>query len=100
MRSRYTAFVVRNAPYLVLTWHPDTLPDDVLAEDDVKWIGLNVLAHEQDSQADNATVEFIARFKVGGRAHRIHEVSQFTRMPDAEGTLRWYYVDGTFPDDA
>lgn len=100
MRSRYSAFVLRNEAYLTLTWHPDTLPEDLISEDDVKWIGLNILNQHHVADEDDATVEFIARFKVGGRAHRIHEISNFVRMPDAEGHKRWYYVDGTFPDDA
>jgi uncharacterized protein YchJ len=32
---------------------------------------------------------FVARYKLGGRAHRLHEVSRFQRR---EG--RWYYLDG------
>ncbi len=99
MRSRYTAFVLRNAHYLKATWHPDTLPEDVISEDDVKWTGLTILNHHHDIQDDIATVEFIARFKVGGRAHRIHEISHFERMFDAAGQHRWYYVDGTFPEE-
>jgi len=41
--------------------------------------------------ADQATVEFVARYKVGGRAHRLHEISRFVR----EGG-KWFYVDGEF----
>ena len=43
------------------------------------------------------TVEFVARFKVGGRAERLHEISNFVREP-AEGGPRWFYVDGSFPE--
>ena len=36
------------------------------------------------------TVEFVARYRLGGgRAQRQHEISRFVR----EGA-RWYYVDG------
>ncbi|MFX8184013.1 YchJ family metal-binding protein [Acinetobacter baumannii] len=46
-------------------------------------------------------MEFVARYKVGGRAHRLHETSRFVRL-DASGAEsaegRWLYVDGTFPD--
>jgi SEC-C motif-containing protein len=42
---------------------------------------------------DHASVEFVARYKVKGRAHRLHEVSRFVR----EGG-RWFYVDGSFPE--
>jgi SEC-C motif-containing protein len=34
-------------------------------------------------------VEFVARSKLGGRAHRLHETSRFVR--DAG---RWFYRDG------
>ena len=36
-----------------------------------------------------AEVEFVARSKTGGRAHRLHECSRFEK----EGG-RWNYVDG------
>jgi SEC-C motif-containing protein len=45
--------------------------------------------------AETAIVEFVARYKIGGRAHRMHEVSRFV-CEDG----RWYYVDGDFPDKA
>jgi SEC-C motif-containing protein len=44
-----------------------------------------------------ATNSTVARFKVGGRAHKLHEISNFARQADAAGTPRWYYVDGAFP---
>ncbi len=31
----------------------------------------------------------MARYKVGGRAHRLHEISRFLREAD-----RWFYLDG------
>ncbi|MBP9654883.1 MAG: hypothetical protein KBE19_10895, partial [Rhodocyclaceae bacterium] len=38
---------------------------------------------------DRATVEFVARYRIAGRGHRLHELSRFVRE---EG--RWFYVDG------
>ena len=38
---------------------------------------------------DSAIVEFLARFRVGGRAQRLHERSRFVRE-----TGHWYYVAG------
>lgn len=104
MRSRYTAYVLRNEAYLRATWWPDTLPEESLTgADDVKWIGLAIAkpakTETHDSQKDETSVEFTARFKVGGRAHKLHEISLFRRQADTAGALRWYYVDGTFPDD-
>ena len=114
MRSRYTAYGLRNAPYLLATWHASTRPTEPLMGDDekVQWLGLEVksalrLRQRKVSAADpvdNApvggpdrdTVEFVARFKVDGRAQRLHEISNFVREP-AEGGPRWFYVDGSFP---
>ncbi len=94
MRSRYSAYVLKLDPYLLATWHPDTRPASLnLADDDAKWLGLEVKNHSLQ-EADHATVEFVARYKVGGRAHRLHEISRFVREDG-----RWYYVDGTFPSE-
>lgn len=93
MRSRYSAYVFKLEAYLLATWHPATRPAALdLAADNAKWLGLEVRKHTQES-ADRATVEFVARYKIGGRAYRLHEISRFVRE---EG--RWFYVDGEFPD--
>ena len=44
---------------------------------------------------DRDTVEFVARYKVNGRAQRLHEVSRFVREDG-----RWFYLDGSFPATA
>lgn len=90
MRSRYTAYTLGREDYLRATWHPDTCPADLDLQVDPppRWLGLEVKKH-MVQDADHATVEFVARYRVGGRAHRLHEVSRFVRE---EG--RWRYVDG------
>jgi SEC-C motif-containing protein len=99
MRSRYSAYALRDEAYLRATWFPETLPEEELtSETDVKWIGLEIKKHQHAAGSDAATVEFVARFKVGGKAHRLHEISNFVRQPDGEGQMRWYYVDGSFPE--
>ncbi|WP_441371704.1 YchJ family protein [Achromobacter sp. PAB15] len=89
MRSRYSAFVLDKLPYLLATWHPSTRPASLEPNPpDLKWLGLAIKqAPNQDDE--HATVEFVARSRQAGRAHRMHEVSRFVR----EGG-RWYYVDG------
>ena len=92
MRSRYSAYALGLEAYLLATWHPDTRPVALnLAADGTKWLGLELKRHTPES-ADSATVEFVARYKTGARAQRLHEISRFVRE---EG--RWFYVDGTFP---
>ena len=89
MRSRYTAYVLGLQAYLRATWAPETCP--ALIEPDppgLKWLGLELRRHSVQD-ADHATVEFVARRKLGGRAQRLHELSRFERRAG-----RWLYVDG------
>ena len=89
MRSRYSAYVLKLADYLLATWHPSTRPSELdLAADDSKWLGLDVKRHEVQDD-DRAMVEFVARYRIAGRGHRLHEVSRFVREDG-----RWFYVDG------
>jgi SEC-C motif domain protein len=89
MRSRYSAYVLKLADYLLATWHPDTRPSELdLSADDTKWLGLEVKKHVLQDDS-HATVEFVARYRVAGKGHRLHELSRFIRE---EG--RWYYVAG------
>ena len=71
MRSRYTAFVLGREDYLLATWHPSTRPAalDLANEPAVRWIGLQVRDHVRCAP-DRAEVEFVARYRIGGRAHR------------------------------
>lgn len=90
MRSRYSAYVLHLEDYLLKTWHPNTRPATLKLSDDIntKWLGLSILHAEQSSDI-TATVEFVARYKIGGnRAERLHEISQF------EFSDRWYYLKG------
>ncbi|MEK7884124.1 YchJ family protein [Methyloversatilis sp. NSM2] len=91
MRSRYSAFVLDLREYLLATWHPTTRPAALPPpEPGLKWLGLEV-KRSTLQDADRGTVEFVARSKLGGRAHRLHENSRFVRENG-----RWYYVDGDF----
>jgi SEC-C motif-containing protein len=91
MRSRYTAYVLRDERYLQLTWHGSTRPASRLlaSSDSIKWLSLEIRASEETGSA--ATVEFVARYKEQGRAQRLHETSRFVRE---EG--QWLYLDGSF----
>jgi len=90
MRSRYTAYAVQDKAYLRKTWHPDTCPVDLDVDGKEKWIGLKILRTELGGvDDDEGVVEFIARYKVAGKAHRLQETSRFVRL---EGC--WVYVDG------
>lgn len=89
MRSRYTAFVRERADYLLATWHASTRPATVEFESlPPRWLGLDV-RRDETLDADHATVEFVARLRIGGRARRLHEVSRFVHEAG-----RWFYVAG------
>lgn len=89
MRSRYSAYVLGLPDYLRATWAAETCP--AVIEPDppgLKWLGLELRSHRLQD-AEHATVEFVARHKLGGRAQRLHETSRFERRDG-----RWVYVDG------
>ena len=90
MRSRYSAFVLGLEDYLLKTWHPDTRPGglELDAPPRPQWLGLTVKSHTPIDD-DHATVEFVARYKLNGRAFKLHETSRFERVAG-----RWLYVDG------
>ena len=89
MRSRYSAFVLCNEPYLLATWHPGTRPAIVGFDRNRKWLGLKIIDARLTGVA-TSEVEFIARYRVGGgSAARHHERSRFVREDN-----RWFYVDG------
>ena len=88
MRSRYSAFVRGDVPYLLGTWHSNQRPADLTLEPGAKWLGLEI---KQCLSTDEhkAEVEFVARFRLGGKAVRQHERSRFVREDG-----RWFYVEG------
>jgi SEC-C motif-containing protein len=89
MRSRYSAFAVGDAVYLLQTWHPTTRPSS-LELDDRRWYRLDVLATRAGSPFETeGVVEFEAFYRTSGGAGSQHETSRFAR----EGGL-WFYVDG------
>mgnify|MGYP000031840972 FL=1 len=76
------------AGYLLATWHASRRPGSLDPDEGAKWLGLEVRSHRATAE-DRAEVEFVARWRVGGRAVRLHERSRFVREQG-----RWYYVDG------
>lgn len=90
MRSRYSAYVMRDEPYLLQTWHAHTRPSRVRLDEQQRWLGLRIRATSMGGPSDDVgTVEFVARFKVNGKGHRLHEISRFEKIDG-----QWYYRDG------
>lgn len=93
MRSRYSAYVLGLMDYVHHSWHASTRParEELTHDPATKWLGLDLKKHVADG--DRATVEFVARYKTGGRAHRLHEISNFVREDG-----KWFYMNGNFPE--
>ena len=90
MRSRFSAFAVGDAAYLVLTWHPTTRPATLELDAGVEWVKLEILditaGQEHDSEG---TVEFVAHYRdaASRRTGRQREHSAFRREAG-----QWFYV--------
>ena len=91
MRSRYSAYVLADTVYLLATWHPTTRPAELaLNSKGLHWLGLKIVRTRAGASSDeHGEVEFVARYKVAGRATRLHERSEFVREDG-----RWLYVRG------
>lgn len=87
MKSRYSAFVKNNSQYLLKTWHASTRPEELQLDEPIKWLGLEI--KDWQELGDSATVTFVARGKLQGRAFRQEEKSRFLRENGF-----WFYVDG------
>ncbi|POH65597.1 MULTISPECIES: YchJ family protein [Cryobacterium] len=89
MRSRYSAFAVGDAGYLLRTWHPRTRPDTIELDTTVRWMRLDIDRTERGTLFDTeGVVEFTAHSRQDGRRAQQHEVSRFVKVSGA-----WLYLD-------
>ena len=89
MRSRYTAYVLADENYLLASWHSSTRPTSLKLNDEqtTKWLGLKVVQTRQGTANDtDGVVEFIARYKINGKAYKLHEISSFIKENG-----QWFY---------
>jgi len=90
MRSRYSAFALGNAEYLLETWHSTTRPRTLALDPGVRWIGLDVLGTTGGSPLHaDGTVEFRAHYVRNRESGAQHENSRFVRDRG-----QWRYLDG------
>lgn len=93
MRSRFTAYALRDAVHIARTWATATRPQDLSLPAGVVWRDLEILRIEAGGEADQeGLVEFVAHCVVDGQAHALHETSRFTREQG-----EWRYLDGETP---
>jgi len=88
MRSRFSAFVTRDADYLYRTWSARTRPPRVDFAPNMRYTSLEILATTDGSPFHTeGTVEFRAHYTLDGHPHTHHENSTFTRENG-----EWVYV--------
>lgn len=85
MRSRYSAYVTGNIPYLRKSWHPDSCPELNGEELNTEWSRLEVIKSKQGLK--KSIVEFKAWHQENGEETALHEISLFKLHKK-----RWVYV--------
>ena len=88
MRSRYSAFVLRDKEYLLRTWHPSSRPPVLELDSRVHWVGLQIVGRTGGSLLETTgTVEFRARYRVNGTVRSQDENSRFVKQNG-----QWFYL--------
>jgi SEC-C motif-containing protein len=81
MRSRYSAFAVGDAGYLLRTWHPAVRPAGLTLDPELHWSRLAVLESHGGGLFDQAgTVRFRAVYVQAGTRGVLAENSSFVRQ--------------------
>ena len=88
MRSRYSAFAVGDAAYLLRTWHPAGRPRTLELDPAMTWTRLAVLESSEGGLFDaSGTVRFRAIYVQDGNRGVLAETSRFVRQDG-----RWVYL--------
>lgn len=87
MRSRFSAFALGDADYLLSSWHPSTRPAALHLDESLRWYRLDIEATERGGPFDReGVVAFIAYYK-GGERGTLRETSRFVKDGGD-----WFYV--------
>jgi SEC-C motif-containing protein len=106
MRSRYTAFCLKNVAYLAHTYHDSKRPSDYASSlasriNDTQWVGLKIIqSGVNPNDPKKGFVEFIA-YHIDAAASplnvhsnnvkQLHEHSHFTKE-----NHEWFYLEGDY----
>lgn len=88
MRSRFSAYTLDRQQYLLSSWHPTTRPDSIESDPSIHWVRLKIV----DAERRPDQVEFIATFKINGKAQKMHENSRFVFENGC-----WFYLEAVEP---
>ncbi len=91
MRSRFSAFAIGDAGYLLRSWHSSSRPRDLRLDPARRWIRLAVLETHDGGLFDAAgIVRFRAIYAQDGKRGVLAETSRFLREDE-----RWTYLGPT-----
>ena len=87
MRSRYSAYILKNEDYLLKSWHVSTRPDSLdLKDDSTQWLILKIISTSENK------VDFVAYFPQDtlnkDKIYALTESSNFIKEKN------WQYLDG------
>ncbi len=89
MRSRFTAFAVGDAAYLLASWHPATRPRELDLDESLDWYRLDIHAAGGGTPFEKTgEVTFTAHYRVDGERAKLREHSRFERVD-----VEWKYLD-------
>jgi len=91
MRSRYSAYCLRNSDYLLTTWEPAKRPKSIdFSKENVIWLRLEIGETEKGGSKDNkGVVSFKAFFSQDDEDFVMRETSRFVK-----NNGQWFYSDG------
>ena len=92
MRSRFSAYVLRNSDYLLATWDTHKRPAKIdFSKETAEWQRLLIVSTKKGGGSDNkGIVEFKAFYRQDDEDCFMHEISRFVKIDQ-----RWLYLDGT-----
>lgn len=91
MRSRFTAYAMRNGNYLLQTWDTASRPEAIdFSKETGEWTSLDIISSKKGTEKDSkGIVEFKAYFTQDGEAKVMNEISRFVKKQG-----HWFYLDG------
>ena len=94
MRSRYSAYFLGLADYVLTTWASSTRPAELTLATGPTWRRLQIVDTADGGPADSAgMVEFRASYRDADGVGLLHERSRFAREDN-----RWVYLEGEILD--
>ena len=90
MRSRYTAYVLKEKDYILKTWHCSTRPKKFKLDINIEWIGLQIIDIIQGDVKDlKGSIFFETSYRYQNSLYTIRENAKFVRENDL-----WLYLHG------